>query len=165
MNTNEALQAFQLPNRQGESFWVLGDHYSFKLPSGQTAGAMAVVELTAFPGNGPPPHIHHREDESFYVLEGTFSVLLANQTLQAGTGAFVHIPRGTLHTYRNVGTSPARVLVILSPGGFENLWREIGQPAEQGSAPPPPPPGVIDKLLALAPQFGLEIPPPDNAKP
>jgi quercetin dioxygenase-like cupin family protein len=57
---------------------------------------MAIVELTAFPGNGPPPHIHHCEDESFYVLDDTCSLLLANETLQASTGAFVHIPRGTL---------------------------------------------------------------------
>ena len=134
---NEASNTLKLQNRQDESLWVLGDHYRFKLHSGQTAGTITIVELTAFPGNGPPPHIHHREDESFYVLEGTFSVLLSDETLQASTGAFVHIPKGTLHTYKNVGTSPARVLVILTPGGFENLWREIGQPAEQDSVPPP----------------------------
>jgi len=98
-------------------------------------GAIAVVEIIAFPQNGPPPHIHHREDESFYVLEGAFSVLVGERPFEAGAGAFVHIPKGTLHTYKNTGTAPGRLLVILAPGGFENLWREIGERTQQDSVP------------------------------
>jgi quercetin dioxygenase-like cupin family protein len=160
MSPKETLACVALQHGQGESLWVLGDHYRFKVSSQETGGSVAVVELTAFPQNGPPPHIHHREDESFYVLDGTFSVLLGNQSLEARTGAFIHIPRGLLHTYNNSGNTPGRVLVILSPGGFENLWREIGEPAQQDSIPLPPPEGVIEKLLALAPKYHLEIPPP-----
>jgi mannose-6-phosphate isomerase-like protein (cupin superfamily) len=131
------------------SFWVLGDHYRFKLSSEETVGSLAVVEIVAFPQNGPPPHIHHHEDESFYILDGTFSVLVGDRSFEAGTGAFVHIPKGTLHTYKNVGVAPGRLLVILTPGGFENLWREIREPAQQDSVPPPPPEGILEKLMAL----------------
>jgi mannose-6-phosphate isomerase-like protein (cupin superfamily) len=73
---------------------LFGDPYTFKF-SGE---ALSVTELTAFPQNGPPPYIHLREDESFWVLDGVFSVLLGERTLTAGQGAFVHFPKGTLHT-------------------------------------------------------------------
>ena len=118
------------------------------------------VELTAFPQNGPPPHIHLREDESFLVLDGEFSVLLGERTLTAGQGAFVHIPKGTLHTYKNIGSTPGRIIILLTPGGFERLWEELGEPATQLTTPPPVDAGVIEKLIALAPNYHLQIPPP-----
>jgi|SRR5215469_1366978 mannose-6-phosphate isomerase-like protein (cupin superfamily) len=147
---------------QGESFWVLGDHYRVKISADETKGSLAVIEVIAFPENGPPPHIHHREDESFYILDGTFSVLIGDQRFGGGAGDFVHIPRGTLHTYENIGVTPGRLLVTLTPGGFENLWREIGESAQQDCEPPPPSEGTIAKLMALAPRYQLEIPPPTS---
>jgi mannose-6-phosphate isomerase-like protein (cupin superfamily) len=160
MSAKEAASLTARQPGQGESFWVLGDHYTFKAASEETLGSLAVVEILAFPQNGPPPHIHGREDESFYVLDGTFSVLDGGQWFEAGAGAFVRIPKGTLHTYKNVGVRPGRVLVILTPGGFENFWREIGEPAHQDSNPPAPPEGILEKVIALAPKYHLEIPPP-----
>ena len=86
------------------------------------------------------------------------SVLLFDQTVEAGAGSFVRIPKGTLHAYSNSGDGPARVLVVLTPAGFQNFWREIGEPAQQSSAPAAPPPDIIPKIVALAPKYGLEIP-------
>jgi mannose-6-phosphate isomerase-like protein (cupin superfamily) len=160
MSVREAVSVIARRRGQGDSFWVLGDHYTFKVASEETMGSLAVVELTAFPQNGPPSHIHHREDESFYVLDGTFSVLVGDRSLEANTGAFVHVPKGTLHTYKNIGVKPGRVLVVLTPGGFEKFWREIGEPAQQDSVPPTPPEGIVEKLIALAPKYHLEIPLP-----
>jgi mannose-6-phosphate isomerase-like protein (cupin superfamily) len=145
---------------QGEAFWVLGDHYTFKVSSEETMGSLAIVEVTAFPQNGPPPHIHHREDESFYILDGTFSFKLGNRTFEAGPRDFIQIPQGTLHTYKNIGEKPGRFVVVLTPGGFENFFREIGEPAQQDAIPPKVPEGIIEKLLALAPKYHLEVPPP-----
>jgi mannose-6-phosphate isomerase-like protein (cupin superfamily) len=86
MNTHEVA----LTKGEGRSIWLLGDLYTFKL----TSEALSITELTAFPQNGPPPHIHQREDESFWVLDGEFSVLLGERTLTTGQGAFVHFPKG-----------------------------------------------------------------------
>jgi mannose-6-phosphate isomerase-like protein (cupin superfamily) len=150
-------QSLLVSNGEGRSIWLLGDLYTFKI----SGDALSVVELTAFPENGPPPHIHLREDESFWVLEGQFSVLLGEESLTAGPGAFVHVPKGTLHTYKNVGRTPGRLIVMLTPGGFENLWKELGVPATQHTMPPPAEEAdVIRRLIALAPRYQLQVPPP-----
>jgi mannose-6-phosphate isomerase-like protein (cupin superfamily) len=115
MSTREVMNLLARQRDQGESFWILGDLYTFKLSSEESIGSLAVIEHTALSGNGPPPHIHHREDESFYILDGTFSMLVGDQTFDATAGAFVHIPKGTLHTLRKIGAKPGKVLVILTP--------------------------------------------------
>ena len=145
-----------LTKGEGRTIWLLGDLLTLKL----TGEALSVTELTAFPQNGPPPHIHLREDESFWVLDGEFSVLLGERTLTAGPGALVHIPKGTLHTYKNTGSTPGRMIVMLTPGGFEKLWEELGEPATQLTIPPPVDPVVIQKLIDLAPKYHLRIPHP-----
>ena len=94
------------------------------------------------------------------MLDGEFSVLLGERTLTAGQGAFVHIPKGTLHTYKNTGSTPGRMILLLTPGGFERLWEELGERATQLTTPPPVDAGVIEKLIALAPRYHLQIPPP-----
>jgi quercetin dioxygenase-like cupin family protein len=143
-----------------DAFWVLGDHYSFKVSSEETGGSLAVVEVTSFPKNGPPPHVHHHEDESLYVLDGTFSVLVGARSFEVSSGDFVYVPKNALHTYKNIGSSTGRLLVILRPGGFEKLWRQIGERARQDAIPPAPLQGTIEKLIALAPNYHLEIPSP-----
>jgi mannose-6-phosphate isomerase-like protein (cupin superfamily) len=150
MNTHDLT----LANGEGPSVWLLGDLYTFKLKS----DPLSVTEVTAFPANGPPPHIHLREDESFWVLDGEFSVLIGDRTLKAGPGSFVHILRGTLHTYKNVGSTPGRMIVLLTPGGFEGLWEELGEPATALATPPHVDAGVIEKLMRLASKYQLEIP-------
>src|SRR5260370_39385597 len=80
---------------------------------------------------------------SLWVLDGEFSVSLGERTLTAGQGAFVHIPKGTLHTYKNTGSTPGRMIVLLTPGGFERLREELGEPATQLTTPPPVDVGVI----------------------
>jgi mannose-6-phosphate isomerase-like protein (cupin superfamily) len=158
MSLTEVVDYIVRDRSKGDAFWVLSDHYRIKVSSGETLGSLAVVEIIAFPQNGPPPHIHHREDESFYVLDGEFSVFVDDRPFQVTAGAFVYIPKGTLHTYRNTGSRPGRLLVTLTPGGFENFWREIGMVAQQDSVPPPPPEEILEKLPAIAPKHRLEIP-------
>ena len=84
---NEVRQIV-LNNGEGNSFWVLGDLYTFKATGEQTNGAFTVIDQVIQPEGGPPPHIHHREDEAFYVLEGKFSFLSAGKQTEAGAGSF-----------------------------------------------------------------------------
>jgi hypothetical protein len=110
------------------------------------------------PGGGAPPHIHHHEEESFYVLQGTLSIHAAGRTFQASPGDFVHIPRGTAHSFRNDGKVDAKMLVTVSPAGLEKFFEEAFYPATNRTAAPPP---ITDELMGrirvAAARNGLEI--------
>jgi mannose-6-phosphate isomerase-like protein (cupin superfamily) len=151
------LDSSVLETGHGQSFWLMGDFYAIKTPAEQTGGAYSIVEIESFPGNGPPAHVHHNEDECFYVVEGAFSVILGDRAFDIADGDFVRIPKETSHAYKNVGAIPGRILVILSPGGLERLWAELGQPGTLNERPRIDDPSVLNRLLALAPSYGLEI--------
>jgi len=140
----------------GKAFWVLGEMLTVKVSGEETGGAWAAMEVTAQVRNGPPPHLHTREDESFYVVEGQFWFLYGERTVDAGPGSFVHVPRGTLHTYNNVGTKPGKLFVIVSPAGLEKFFEELGQPVTDLASPPPFKMDT-ERLTALARKYGLEI--------
>jgi quercetin dioxygenase-like cupin family protein len=92
----------------------------------EVGAAYALVEWLAPPAvPGPPLHIHRATDEGFYVLEGTFGFQAGDETVEGQAGAFVHIPRGLAHTYWNQGSVPARLLIIISPPGFEAYFEEL----------------------------------------
>jgi hypothetical protein len=85
--------------------------------------------------------------------------MVEGRTSVVGAGTFVNIPKGILHTYKNAGTTPARFLGMVAPSGFEGFFKEIGEPARDRSSPPSGQPDV-EKIMATAPKYGLEIPPP-----
>ena len=148
-----------LPPGEGKSVWLVGDLITVKLQGEDTGGAYSLVEETSHPEGGPPPHIHHDVDETLYVLEGEVEFMAGDQTIPASPGAAVYNPRGTLHTFRNIGTSPSRVLAFLSPGGFEKFFLEAGEPAGEASSGPQGEPD-IGRIVQIGQKYGLEIPPP-----
>ena len=133
---------------------------TFKASGEDTGGAYSLTDSMVPPQGDPPPHIHHREDEAFRVLEGELEVLVGENKFKAGAGSFVHLPKGVLQSYQNVGTGPARLLTLMVPAGLERFVEEVGKPGTELSSPRPFEEGDIDKLLALAPEYGGEIPPP-----
>jgi len=145
---------------EGTSFWLLTDLFTFKVTGDQTGGAFSVAEVDAGPELGPPPHVHRDADESFYILEGTFDFSLAGEAFSAGPGAFVHLPKGVVHTHRAGGGAAAKALVIQSPAGVERFIEEAGQPAASGSARPAPP-GMAElgRIVAIAQKHNIEVPP------
>jgi quercetin dioxygenase-like cupin family protein len=146
---------------EDRSFWVLQDLCILKADGRRTGGAYALLEASVFPGTaGPPPHIHHNETESFYVLEGVFMVRCGDQTVTARAGSFVHVPRGMLHTFRNVGDSIGRVLILIVPAGLERFFERVVRPVIDRTAPPAVDPEVIEQIMTLAPQYHLEVPQP-----
>jgi quercetin dioxygenase-like cupin family protein len=146
---------------EGSSFWLTTDLHTFKAVGEGTNGAFALAELTSQPQFGPPPHIHHREDESYYILEGEFEFLLEDRTFTAGAGSFVYLPKGRLHMHLAAGNTPARALVLVTPAGIEKFIEEAGEPAVDGSSPPPSPElPELERIVAIAQKYGIEVPPP-----
>jgi mannose-6-phosphate isomerase-like protein (cupin superfamily) len=144
----------------GESVWVVGDLITLKLTSEDTGGAFSLFEGTIPPGGGPP-HVQHREDESFYVLEGEFEILVGEDTIPAGAGSCVHVPSGTLHMFKNVGTSSSRILGVLTPGRFEKFFLEAGELVTEGASAPEGEPDV-GRLVEIGQKYGLKTPPPEQ---
>jgi len=157
--TSTTETAVQMEKGEGRSFWLLRDLHTFKITGDETGGAMTVAELVADPELAPPPHVHLRADESFYVLEGTFDFMLAGRRFTAGPGAFVHLPRGVVHQHGAGCGAPARALVIQSPSGVEAFIAEAGQPCTSATASPSSPtPDDFVRIVAIARTHGIEVP-------
>lgn len=147
-----------VPPGQGEAYWIVGDHVVFKLGAEQTRGAFAFAETTVAPGGGPPPHIHHREDETFYILDGQFTLVFGDQTLSGSTGDSFYLPKGIVHTFKNIGTKPGRLLVGATPSGFEKFIPEAGCPCTDARQPAPAvDDAAIGKLMTACGRYGLEM--------
>ena len=143
----------------GRSIWLLGMLITFKAVGEETGGEYSLYEQTVPPQAGAPPHIHHRETEAFYILEGEFEFLKGAHAVRAGAGEFVHVPRDVAHGFTNVGTLPARFLAIVTPGGLhEKLLSELGQPAETETLPSPPAgPPDVERIVQIAQQYHTEM--------
>jgi quercetin dioxygenase-like cupin family protein len=147
------------PDGEGKTIWMVGtDLITFKATGEDTGGAYALFDSLVLPGGGPPPHIHTREDESFYVLEGEFEFLAGDHWIKAAPGSFVHVPKGSLHTLKNAGDKVGRLLTLVVPAGLDRFFEEAGEPGTDISSPPGPP--DVEKLLKISQRYGIEYPPP-----
>ena len=146
----------------GRTIGVVGDLYRFLATGSETGGKYAMWEAVVPPGGGPPPHRHTREEEAFYVLEGTMSFEVDGQTMEAPAGTFANLPIGSLHRFYNASERTARMLITVAPAGLEEMFFEVGVPLAAGEQPSPPTHDEIARLLAAAPRYGVEIqvPPP-----
>src|SRR6478736_6328324 len=143
---------------EGRAFGVVGDVYRFLVTGDETGGRYALWETVVAPGGGPPPHTHSREEEGFYVLDGEVTFRHGDEVIRAGPGTFLNMPVGSLHTFRNDTARPARMLVSVAPAGLERMFAEVGQPvAPDAVTAPPPTPEDIQRLLAAAPRYGIDI--------
>ena len=156
-------QIIQLHSGEGPAYSAVGDVYRILATGEQTGGAYVLSEARVLPGGGPPPHIHRREDEAFFVLEGEITFILGDTKVMAKPGTFIHGPRGIPHAFKNEGNVPARMLILVTPPGFEKFIAEMAQPVASFESPPTPvTPADIHKLLAVAPNYGIEILPPPH---
>ena len=147
-----------MPSGEGRSIWVVGDRYTIKCSGMDTSGAYALLEAIVPPGAGPPPHIHSREDEAFYVLDGELQFHADGRSFSATSGAWVTLAKGSLHYFKNTGSKPARMLIVVTPAGLEEFFLEIGRKTVEGeSEPVAPTPEDIQKLVETAPKYGIEI--------
>ena len=144
------------PGEGRRPLWVMGERVTCKITSDQTSGAYSLFEVTTQPGSGPPPHVQHWEDESFYVLEGEYEFLDGARTIRAGVGSLIYVRSGILHTHNNVGEEPGRMLVSQTPGGaherfFEELAENPTAPFVSKDSPD------IEIIASIATKYGIEI--------
>ena len=155
-----------LPPGEGtRSLWVLGELVAYKITSYQTGGAYSLFEVTAQPGAGSPPHVQHREDEAFCVLEGEYEFLVEDRTINARAGSLIYVPKGNLHAYNNVGEGIGRMLVSQTPGGLhERFFEKIGEEMKDGStAQASEDPPDMERIVKIAAHYGIEMPPPGRS--
>jgi mannose-6-phosphate isomerase-like protein (cupin superfamily) len=143
------------PGERG-AVWSLGGHLSTKAAAADTSGGYGLVEAVAFRSTEPPLHVHHREDEAWYVLDGRITFAVAGEQLTATAGCFVFAPRGLPHAFR-VEVEPSRVLVLTTPAGFEAFAEELGVPALSETPPADLAMPAPERLGPVAERYGIEV--------
>lgn len=118
--------------------WVLGILLTIKADSDVTGGGYVITEDFVLPGHGVPLHVHTREDEAMYVVEGEVNITIGDLQRTATPGDVAHMPRNVPHRFQNLSDKPARLVLMFSPGGIEGLFREIGKPVRDPHEAPPP---------------------------
>lgn len=147
---------------EGRTIAVVGDLYRFLATGDETDGKYAMFEAIVPPGGGPPPHIHSREEESFLILEGEITFTVNDEKIVATAGTFANMPVGSLHSFKNATDKTARMIISVAPAGLEKMFLEVGVPVKLGDTTPPPSKAEIEKLLAVAPNYGVEIKAPGH---
>lgn len=150
-----ASEHYTLAADEAEAIWFIGTLATIKAAGTRTGGALSIVEFTHPPGFATLRHIHHREDEAFYVLAGAMRGVCGDRWWRATAGSFVWLPRGIPHGYAVDGNEQLRTLAITLPAGFERFVAEAGEPAQERTLPPPGAPDV-EKLLAAGAKYGIE---------
>lgn len=137
---------------------VVGDVYRFLATGDDTTGRYAMWEAIVPPGGGPPPHVHSREEEGFYILEGEITFTVNGEKIVVKAGTFANMPVGTPHSFKNESDQPAKMLISVAPAGLEKMFFELGVPLPDGATTAlPPTKEEIEKLIAIAPRYGIEI--------
>ena len=137
--------SFHKAANTGPTFWGPGDMYTFLATGAETDGAYFVMEGLVPPDAGPPPHIHHGQDETLYVVEGQLEIMLGDEVFEATAGDFVHISKGTPHAFVNRTQSSAKMILTFVPAGdIEQYFRSAFAQATYRDAPPPP---VTDEFI------------------
>ena len=143
---------------EGRTVAVVGDVYRFLATGEDTDSKYALWEAIVSPGGGPPPHVHSWEEEGFYILEGEITFTINGERVVATAGMFANLPVGTPHSFKNEGNKPAKMLVSVAPAGLERMFFEVGVPLPEGSTTAlPTTKEEIERLLAAAPRYGIEI--------
>ena len=140
----------------GRTVRVMGNRVTYKAVADETGGAYSLFEGVIEPGSGVPPHYGRYEDETLWVLEGTFGLGLGDEMLELGPGGYAFVPRGTVHALTNVGNGPGRLLLLVTPGGlrekyFDELGGARGVPQALGG------PDDSERAAAIAAKYGTEL--------
>ena len=157
INQNELF----VESGQGRSYYFGQDLYTFKAIGEETGEAYALCEVIVAPQGGSPPHRHSRESESFYIQDGELEFQLDDRILMATPGTFLYSPKGQIHRFTNPTNTDAKMLVWVTPAGFEKFIAEVGKAVNgQVTRGASLSPEDLEKILTAAPKYGIEIVPP-----
>ena len=161
--TDQATQPLEprvVREDEGEARWWFSGLAVIRATAADTGGLMTIVEMTEQPGEEAPLHVHHRDDEGFWVLEGSVTFEVGDSTIEASAGDYGFGPRDIPHRF-TVGDQGCRMLFILVPGGIEEFIRATSDPAPSRTLPPQateePSLEEIQRLKALAQEHGGEL--------
>ena len=132
------------PGDEKKTIRGVGDAYAYLADGSQTNDRYFLMEAVVPPGGGPPPHIQTREEEGFYILEGTVTFWAHGDEIEAGPGTFLHIPSGALHNFRNQGEQTAKMLIFFAPAGIEGMFDKMGEDP--------------DNYQEIGAEYGVEFP-------
>lgn len=138
-----------------KDIWSLNTLTTLLATAETTDGAMGAWVQRITPAGNVPLHVHSREDEAFYILEGSLTFYMGEERRPVGPGDFVFAPRGIPHQF-TVDSDEVQMLVVVTPGGFESFFEELGTPAGERSLPPVEAPDM-EKLAQMASRYGLEL--------
>ena len=160
MQQTQALKPVAVRKNEGEARWWFSALAELKTTDGDTGGQMTIVEVTEHPGAEAPLHVHYREDEGFWILEGEVTFEVGEATIEASAGDYVFGPRNIPHRF-TVGPNGCRMLFIFVPGGIEDVIRATSEPAATRTLPPPPEhepdAAEIERLKEIVAEYGGEL--------
>jgi quercetin dioxygenase-like cupin family protein len=150
------LKSIAVPPSEGKVLRVQpGETHILKAVGADTNGAYTLIEIIVEPQVGPPMHLHRREVEAFYVLEGTFAFQVGDRALTGTAGWFMTIPKGIPHSFKNIGTTSARMLLLFVPADIENFFEDLSKLNAAGTLD-------IEHIIAVSKKQGIEILPPPS---
>jgi quercetin dioxygenase-like cupin family protein len=151
------LQTMIVSSEEGPAFWFLNTLSTIKATTESTGGSYSLVHHITPPGFATPYHLHHAEDEAFYVLDGAVTFFSDGKKISLGPGGYIFLPRGIPHGLRIDGSAPATMLILAMPGdGFVGMMQEMGEPANARILPKPTEPDM-KKLVALCTRYGIDV--------
>jgi quercetin dioxygenase-like cupin family protein len=156
--STQTLEPVVVAKDEGEARWWFSGLAVIRATGADTGGQMTIVEMTEPPGTEAPLHVHHREDEAFFILEGSATLQVGDETFEVSAGDYAFGPRDIPHRY-TVGEEGCRMLFICTPGGnFENVVREMSVPAASRTLPPPTDEEPdMERIAAIAEANGCEL--------
>ena len=156
------LSCYHLAADEGDAYDFLSTLALVKASGASTNNALGVVETRLPAGFSPPPHIHHDEDEAFYLLSGRIEAQLGDQKIPAQQGSFLWLPRNVRHGFVVSAEGPCTILTITTPAGFAGFVAEVGAATTTTDRLPEPSEPDIPRLVEVSGRYGIEFPPPPN---
>jgi quercetin dioxygenase-like cupin family protein len=142
----------------GVATWAMGSLFECLVRGQDTGGALSASVVTQSPGQASPLHVHTREDEAWFVLDGTMTYRAGEDLVRMSAGDFIYLPREVPHAFRITGTAPARFLALTLPAGLMSIYDDVGRPASEHRLPDGGvTPEDVQAWMQAAPRYGLRV--------